>query len=497
MPIIKQFTDPDKWYEETKGEKIIVNDLEMISERGFERVQTLLVSKLKTDSFSISPKCQCGKTEGNWMLGRTCNYCGTNVTSLEDEISPLLWIRKPRDIVGFLSPDYVVMLRKLFMTSAARKDGGKRKFDVLRYMMDTSYSPSNMIRPPIIDVFLDNGLKRGYNSVITNLGALIEIAMKHPTYKPNKGRKLSILLDLYNSNKDVIISKYVPIVHKQFVITEKTAVGNYVDGGTIKLLNAVQSMVGLGDHTTLPLQKIENTVARVLMTLSDFYAYYYKEVWASRNGHFRKHMFGTRMHFAFRAVISSLTSIHMYDELHVPWGIGLTSLRPMIINKLVRLKYTHDRAVTMLYSHINKYHPLLDEIMQEIISESKHGGLVCMHQRNPSQVRGSAQRKRITKVKIDPNDQTVSGSILTVTASNADFDGDQMNNLLMLDDTMADLLYPLSPHYNVVDTSKYRQLTGNMDIPKPVISSISNWLSRTDTITTDTIKEKKMMSILT
>lgn len=496
MPVYQKFISMDDMFHHQPYAPIVVNDLEMITEAGFEQVQTLLITKLKSDSFSVAPKCQCGHTEGNWLVGKTCSVCGTVVTRIEDTLQPLVWIRSPADIIGLINPHFLLMIGNLLTTSAKRTTGESRKFNVLKWLIDTGYSPSNIIRPPVIDTFIDAGLKRGYNYFVENLDKYLEIAMNHPSYKNNKGKKIKILLETFLQHRQVLVSQYLPIPHKQFVITEKTSVGNYVDTSTVKLLNSVQTMVGIDRDESLHSKKKENMVARALLTLSDYFQHYYKDVWSSKPGHFRKHIYGMRMHFAFRAVISSLTSPHRYDEMHLPWSIGLTALRPMIINKLVSKGYTHQQAVKLIYSRIDTYDVVLDEAMSAIIAESKHGGLPAIIQRNPSLERGSAQRMIITKVKPDPRDKTISFSILAVSAPNADFDGDEMNVLLALDDTVADLWYTLAPHYNVVAPSKYRSLTGNMAIPKPVIATISNWIYRKDTIQFDPKKYRAMEELL-
>ena len=51
-----------------------------------------------------------------------------------------------------------------------------------------------------------------------------------------------------------------------------------------------------------------------------------------------------------------------------------------------------------------------------------------------------------------------------------------MNLMLMLDNKMNDLMYPLSPHFNIFDMEKPGGFGGNIEIPKPVIATMANWL---------------------
>ena len=53
---------------------------------------------------------------------------------------------------------------------------------------------------------------------------------------------------------------------------------------------------------------------------------------------------------------------------------------------------------------------------------------------------------------------------------------DEVNVSLLLDNHMARLVDPLKPHYNVFSLEEPQQFSGNIEIPKPVIATISNWL---------------------
>ena len=92
-------------------------------------------------------------------------------------------------------------------------------------------------------------------------------------------------------------------------------------------------------------------------------------------------------------------------------------------------------------------------------------------------LQGSSQRVRITKVKTDPSDNTISFGILIVKAPNADFDGDALNLILLLDEKMANLTKTLEPHHNIFTADRPRAISGNIAIPGPVIATISAWLS--------------------
>ncbi|HWT39892.1 MAG TPA: hypothetical protein VN081_01270 [Dongiaceae bacterium] len=59
---------------------------------------------------------------------------------------------------------------------------------------------------------------------------------------------------------------------------------------------------------------------------------------------------------------------------------------------------------------------------------------------------------------------------------NADFDGDQLNNMIVLDDYMWQHVLRLSPHLGVMDLMNPWTVSRNIAIPVPVLATINNWL---------------------
>lgn len=51
-----------------------------------------------------------------------------------------------------------------------------------------------------------------------------------------------------------------------------------------------------------------------------------------------------------------------------------------------------------------------------------------------------------------------------------------MNFMLLLDNKMADLMSSFKPHYTVMGMSEPGGFGSNIEHPKPVMSTVSNWL---------------------
>ena len=55
---------------------------------------------------------------------------------------------------------------------------------------------------------------------------------------------------------------------------------------------------------------------------------------------------------------------------------------------------------------------------------------------------------------------------------------DQMNLTFCLDNVTAEQTKPLSPHKNILSIHNPRHISNVSGIPKPLVSTISNWMSK-------------------
>jgi hypothetical protein len=97
----------------------------------------------------------------------------------------------------------------------------------------------------------------------------------------------------------------------------------------------------------------------------------------------------------------------------------------------------------------------------------------------PSLLQSSSLHLRITRIKPNINDNTISLSVTVCKGPNADFDGDQMNLTLLIDEKMNNMAKTLDPHYNIVDLG-YFKVNKNLYLPSTVMPNIANYLLTED-----------------
>ena len=488
MPLYQELVNFNTLFSQLTSPPVIINDLSTATMEDREKIRNMITSRYSSDMMSILPSCQCGKTKGEFALATKCPHCGTEVVSvIEDSVEPLVWFRRPKEVAPLINPIVWIMLSERMTISG---------FNILQWIADSTYRPTVKTPDAILQKFIDYGIKRGYNNFYENFHAYIDFAMNVSEIRKRTKNKRNYLTELLEMKRDSIFSDYLPLPNKSLLIIEKNTMGTFIDPTVVKAMDAIEMITSIDSANFEHTNRVrENRTIKAIVKLCEFYYDFFKVNIAGKTGQFRKHILGSRTNFNFRAVVSSLTGIHHYEEIYAPWCVGLTAFRPQMINKLLNRGFTLNAAIEMLVAHVEKYHPLLDELLQEIVRETKDGqGIVVIENRNPTMLSGSIQKKRITKFKTDPGDHTVSTSIITVTAPNTDYDGDALNYSISLDNFLAEKWDKLSPHYNVFTATNPKEISNNISIPKPVISSTSNWIQNTQA--PDPVKLERMKQLI-
>ena len=474
-----------------------VNDLVITTNDDKNNLMQMIRTDLgSNESFSLLPTCSCGKTKGERRLKMVCNKCGTEVTRPIEDVKPTLWLRTPNGITSLINIKALTTIMEFF---------GKKNFNLIRWIIDKSYVESRDAKP--ITMTLEAmGISRGYNYFVQNFDSIINLLLEVKVIKEKHRVK-----KMYESpidefkrwldiNRDSIFCQYLPVLNKSFVVVENEALGVFADPLLPEVVEGIKLFVGIDNViNSFSVKRKEHKVVKSLLAMVEFWITVEKEVLGGKPGLYRKHVAGTRSQFSFRAVISSLTGKHQYDEVHIPWNVGVEVFRLHLINKLTKLGYSINECFHLLHLNERNYDyntgHILAKLFDELIAESPRQGIPIIMNRNPTMNRGSIQRLRITKVKTDSDDVTISMSILIVKTYNADFDGDALAASILHDLTMDILFEQLSPHFNIISAANPRSHSDANSFPKPAVYTISNWLLKTKDAPADEIKRRKMLEL--
>lgn len=396
-----------------KKPPLLVNDLDTNYPEDEELLNKYLLTTYDTATFSMVPSCECGHLVGGHLRGKTCSKCNSEVlTHTEVPIESNLWIKVPDGVVAFMSPTLFSKLSQTFETN---------KVDVIRWICDIHYK-GNFHEVEVINKLREAGVKRGYNNFINNFWEYIDILLRPRMYTSVSDKRRDIRRWL-EDHKDTLFTEFLPLPNRISLVTEKTSTGRYGEilkfGGAVE---AARTITSLKTRIDTPSQSAKEAAAfRCVYLLAAYYRAQQKDSLGRKEGLIRKHICGTRMPFSARNVITSLHAEHEYNELHVPWAMAIGLLRLHLTNKLFKDGYSPNEITGLLTGHVNRYHPLIDKYMKELIAESPYKGLPCCFNRNPTLLRGSIQQLYITKIKSDDiNDNTISLSVMILASYNAE-----------------------------------------------------------------------------
>lgn len=472
-----EVVDYDRLYESVANEAILLNDYDMKDEEQQKILDKLLYTEYEGDNIETAPSCDCGHYNKKLHEDLICPECNTRCMAFYNKpMRSVLWAKVPDSVLGFVQPNALMILNHKFKLN---------KVELFSWLMDPSYKvPKGSVFPDsdfVKDLRTDLNWKRSLNELISRFDEVMDYIF---SYKPMliKGKLRLQLQRFIAENKHKFFPKYLPIPNKAFFIVERTkSRGVSLDRVIHSALDACRSITSMNNTYIEPTQQVkENRTVGISHMMAEFYAGYDKDNLSQKPGIFRKQIFGGRFDFSGRAVITSIHEPHGAREIHFPWGLSVLMLKTLIDAKLLARGFTPIEASKIVNIGVKRYDPLLDEIMQELIDEAPDNTLKTLFQRNPTLKHGSAQQLDLCKIKKDVTDPSISLSVLVLSEFNADFDGDEMNAKLNVDQTERDYFSRLSPHLNVMNTSRPFDVSGIIALPKPTVATIANWLRRSD-----------------
>lgn len=415
--------DYDRDFSAMRKQPLVINDMPEFTEEDREKITKAIFSKFTTDLLSSIPSCDCGDITREYNYGVFCPKCFSPVKDqLDEDLEAMTWIRAPSGVKGMIIPLVWTMLSQRFTWSGV---------NYIQYYADVYYKlPKHQI--PKHEPYLRGlPIKRGLNSFIDNFDKIMEYLFSLPPFRATRGRGKvgrDFLRYFIETNRSKLFPKHIPVPHRSLLVVEDSRDGGasvYMDDLTPKAIDAARCMAGIDTLTrtgeiTTNIHLRESRAVRCISTYASFHYEICTKRMARKEGYLRKQTYASRGHFTFRTVISSITKPHHYRQIYIPWGVAVSLFSIHLQNKLFRLGFTPNEAHEFLNTHAVKFHPLLNELFNQLIAESGHPlGISATLNRNPSLKRGSIQSVYIAGIKSPEGDNTTSISILIIRRLNA------------------------------------------------------------------------------
>lgn len=472
-----RLVDLERDYTVLISEHVILNSADIVTEQDQERVRKKLLKTVEGSALISHPSCSCGYYNKVFHEGRTCPYCST-VAQYQSEMTSLeskYWVAAPDGIRALINPAVWMLLRDQF----SRVWG---KVDLLAWIIDPRYK-SKQPDHRYLQKIRTLGIERGWNNFVDNFDNIMEKLITAFVAEEDDRTSLRLFL---KENRQRIFTNYVPVPNSMCMILEQ-------DGNHRKMLKSTQLMLQAINYilaaprrpkdeewiapTKLDVKRYEQSVVRFTMKLYEFYDELIKEDLSKKEGLIRKDIMGHRCPQSARAVITIIKDPHELDEIHLPWTVGVTLYQAHIISKLInKFHYTPMMAMRRVSNHQRVYDMLIHHIINELIEESPDLGLPVLAIRYPTLYRGSIQFMRVTKVKTDPTDRTISVPALCLKAMNGDFDGDELTIIALTNKFIADQFRCLALTESMLSFNGPRKITKNMSLPDGVLQTFNTYL---------------------
>jgi hypothetical protein len=371
-------------------------------------------------------KCHCGELSGNQIAGQICRICGSEVSRNNlldsDNLICRNWVTAPKELVhGWLTP-------KIYLNLAnwLAYDKGRKSYinDILDVDADLPYDIRDFLES--IDHSDRSGKGRGFTFLYNHFDRIMNYFIyDHPTIsKKSITPSIKFCMELY---RDIIFCRYVPILNSAInpIVTQEGGGPNRRKYSDVTADHILKAMISLSRLEFSPKKRhqllhAERTAYKAYRNIIDYIEEATKKYIATKKAIPRTSIFGSRFHFSFRGVIVPIVGPHLYYELHIPWKMAVNTLRVHIKGILCR-EYDmgiHEVEIRVRRA-LNKFDPLIKEIMDRMIEESPFPGLPCLWDRPPSIRDGSVMLKYWTKIKTDLEDSAIGMSSLDVALQNA------------------------------------------------------------------------------
>lgn len=400
------------------------------------------------------PTCECGYTRGVSKEHLICPMCHTECsTKFADGLEHTAWVGIPEPNPEMGKPGFAPVLHPIWylMLKNFTKIGNSSKESLIDYILNPLLGSGSKTRSLIPDDFPAYIPGRGWDYFYEHADEILDILMYKYPRTADKQDQIQQLAAFRQKYRSMLFTRHLPIMHNALhPITNNGNTLNYVDSASNFITEAVFNLTAETFKLKLSAHKSNNRKNKVLWDVYQLIIGYYKSLendkLFKKPGLLRKQIFGGRLHWTFRTVVHAQSEPEPLDEIIMPWGIMLNSLKLPIINLLVnRKKLTPSDALHLWVKGATTYQPLIEEVLHEYISEAPGGRIPVLMGRNPTLTYGSELLLYVRKFKTKIDDETIGVNACIVEPLNMDFDGDEAYGLFIFEHALEKALQQIHP----------------------------------------------------
>lgn len=382
MGVYASIVDFNQLHNSSVGPIVYVNEFDITDPQAKEQLGQYLYTHYEGDTLSVVPQCYCGSVKGSFNVGVRCSRCNEVVqTVTERPLESVLWIKPPTGVEVFINPTVWVMFSKRLTHSGV---------NMFRWLVDPTMSvPEDKWEKISKDFLNEERYPRGLNAFYHHFDQILNHLKEDKLFSGDR-QKVERFIQFVQRYRNQVFAHALPIPAKQNFITEKAVTETYVDEVMKHAVDAILT-VSQTEHAVVPLshRRVMGKAVKANEMLARYYDQYIQKHMVGKKGWFRKNLFGSRLPFTARAVIVSISGPHRYDAVELPWTLSIGLFKLHLAAKLLHRNYTPVDALRLINENALQYHPLIDELFQELVREGNLGcGCAILLNRNPSLLRG-------------------------------------------------------------------------------------------------------------
>lgn len=310
-------------------------------------------------SNGIDYACNCGTLSGEFNLGSKCSKCNTEVKFIGLTISREGWIDL---IFPHIHPVLYRYISKIIGISTLN--------NILDYKGKIDLN-GNIINPEMEYPYSGIGMFEFY----TNFEEILKEFYERKSSKRVKEYKFIIenLENVFITKIPVINSKLRPAMlngtEYQFDV-----INNFYNT-LIRSYDVINNMSEM-EQTELA---VLNFIYRNQNAINDIFLNIINNL-NSKEGEIRGSLLGNRLNFTSRCVITPLSRGYKMDEILLPYKCALELFKPVLLNKLMKLKNINIFQALKYISSNSGFNQIIYNLMNDII---KDGNVSVILNRNP------------------------------------------------------------------------------------------------------------------
>lgn len=364
--------------------------------------------------------CTCGETVGKFRSGLFCPKCQTPVTYQNNELDRTGWMA--------LNEPYFVINPKMykFLEKVLK---AKRLDDILKF-------DRKLDRHGVLEVSTQVDPKNPYS----NIGMLAFRERFDEILDNLADKKRQFELKFIMDNRDKIFVSHIPVLTLLLrpVILIGATTFNYDS-----LNKQYSEMISHVDYIN---NNIDNSTTYTNLTILYELQKKFNEteddiIKLKLNGKshtIRSNVLGSRINFSARHVLVPNTDTVQMDSIVIPYLTFVEFYKFHIMNIYKKLyNVTMNELLDRWFTLVQTQDPSIMNIIKILINKTD-GGMQLYDNRNPTIALGSTTAQTLIGINEDIDDLTMSLPLNILPLKNADFDGDTLNNVPIIEKAFAD-----------------------------------------------------------